>query len=243
MRNPVLLVLVLALVTGLTAQAPAAARKPLASAKVLRCSTGLTADARLALFRAAARRVRGTERMWIRLKLQERRGRRYRTVAAPDMGVWRKSRPGVARFVIRQRVLGLAEGATYRVVVHFRWYAEDGTVLKRARRLSPGCRQAGALPNLRVSRIGGRQVSGGFRYAVDVVNRGKAAAGPSTVRLSVDGDVVDTPAVAGLAPGETRRIFVNGPACAASVSATADPDDLVREVSEVDNTRSSGCPG
>ena len=233
----------IALALALTAAAPAAAR-PLSTAKVVQCSTGLSPVERLAVFRAGARRVAKTDRMWTKFTLQERSGGdRFRTVAAPGLGVWRKSRSGVRRFAIRQRVLALAPGASYRVAVRYRWYTADGELIRRARRVSPACAQPGALPNLRVTGIGGRVVNGTFRYAIDVLNRGRASSGPTTVRLTVDGDVVDTPAVPALAPGETRRVFVNGPNCTGTVSAMVDPANLVREGNEGDNALNTGCPG
>ena len=242
MRHLALLTLALAL-TAAAPAAPAAKRKPLATAKVAECSKGITSAERLAVFRAAARRVAGTDRMWIKFKLQERAGgERFRAVAAPGLGVWRKSRSGVRRFAIRQRVLALGEGATYRAAVHFRWYDADGKLLRGARRLSPVCRQAGSLPNLRVTGVSGRLLSGTFRYGVDVVNRGRAGSAPTTLAFSVDGDVVDTPAVGALAAGEARRVFVNGPACSESVTTEVDPGDVVAEANELDNSRKAACP-
>jgi subtilase family serine protease len=126
--------------------------------------------------------------------------------------------------------------------VQFRWYDADGQLLRRTRRLSPACKQAGALPNLRVTRIGGRVVNGTVRYAVDVANRGRAASTPTTLALSVDGAVVDTPVLGVLAAGEKRRMFVNGPACTRSVTARVDPGDVVAEANERDNSRTAGCP-
>jgi CARDB len=242
MRHLPVLTLALAL-TAAAPAAPAVKRKPLATAKVVQCAKGLTPAARYAVFRGGARRVRGTKRMWIKFKLQERVGDgRFRAIAAPGLGVWRKSRSGVRRFAVYQRVLSLGEGASYRVVVQFRWYDADGELIRRARRVSPVCRQPGALPNLRVTRVGGRLVAGTVRYAVDVLNRGRAASSPTTVAFSVDGDVVDTPAIGALAPGETRRVFVNGPPCTGSVKAVVDPGDLVAEGNERDNTRTATCP-
>ncbi len=241
-RHLALITLALALTAAVPA-APAAKRKPLATAKVVQCSKGATPAVRYAVFRAAARRVAGTDRMWVKFKLQERAGGgRFRTVVAPGLGVWRKSRSGVRGFAMRQRVLALGEGASYRVAVHFRWYDADGDVLRRARRLSRTCRQGGLLPNLRVTRVGGRRVNGTVRYAVDVLNRGRAPSAPTMLALSVDGDVVDTPGFGALAPGETRRVFVNGPACTRSVKAQIDPTDVVAEGNERDNSRSVPCP-
>lgn len=242
MRHLAVLTLALAL-TAAAPAAPAAKRKPLVTAKVVECSTGLALADRFAVFRGSAKRVAGTDRMRMRFTLQERAGRGpYRRVLTPGLGVWRKSRPGVRRFAVRQRVLALGAGASYRVVVHFRWYDEDGEVLRRARRRSSACRQPGALPNLRVARIGGRRAGATATYAVDVVNRGLVPSTGTTLALSVDGDSVDTPAIGPLAAGETRRVFVNGPSCMRSVTATVDPARMVRESDERDNARTVACP-
>ena len=238
-----LAVLTLALVlTAAAPAAPAAKRKPLATAKVVECSTGLTAADRYAVFRGGARRVPGTERMWIKFSLQERAGGPFRRVLAPGLGIWRKSRPGVRRFAMRQRVLALGEGAAYRVGVSFRWYDSDGELLRRARRVSTTCRQAGVLPNLRVLRVTGRRTGATFSYGVDVVNRGRAASTATALALIVDGDTVDSPPIGPLAPGETRRFFVSGPLCTGSVTARVDPADTVREGNERDNARTTSCP-
>lgn len=242
LRHLALLTLALAL-TAAAPAAPAAKRKPLAVAKVVECSTGLTPVERFAVFRGVVKRVDGTDRMWMKFTLQERAGGGpFRRVLAPGLGVWRRSHSGVRRFAVRQRVLALGEGASYRVGVSFRWYDEDGEVLRRARKLSSACRQAGVLPNLRVLRIGGRRTGATVRYAVDVVNRGRAPSTATALALSVDGGSVDTPATGPLAAGETRRVFVNGPLCTASVTATVDPADTVREGNERDNARTVACP-
>ena len=52
-------------------------------------------------------------------------GGQLRHGACPGLGVWRKSRVGVAGFAYRQRVVDLAQGSAYRAVVHYRWYSSD----------------------------------------------------------------------------------------------------------------------
>ena len=183
----------------------------------------------------------------MRFKLQERVGEgTYRTIKAPGLGTWRKSRPGVRRFAYRQRVLALAEGSSYRVVVSFRWYDADGELVKQVRRRSPACKQPGLLANLRVTRIaGGRPVAGlpgTYRYVVNVQNRGRVAADAFGLRLDVDRATADTGTVSALAPGETRRLVLSGPACRGSVTAVADPEDVVREITERDNELTVRCP-
>ena len=78
-------------------------------------------------------------------------------------------------------------------------------------------------------------------YRVDVANRGPVASPPSHVRLSVDEDVVDTVPVPALGPGELRAVWLTGPPCGITLSATVDPADGVRESDELDNTLVRDC--
>lgn len=240
---------VLAVIPGafaLPANRDASAR-PLALVRVAECSRGPAAIDRQATFRATMRRVAGAERMAMRFSLQERVGDgRFRTVKARGLAAWRKSYQGVRRFSHRQRVLALAEGSDYRVVVSFRWYAGDGQLIRRTRRRSKPCAQPGALPNLSVLRIGGRPlllgIPGSHAYTVEVANRGSAAAPRFRVSLAADGGIVDTQSVPALARGEVRRLSFAGPACERSLTARVDPEDAVRESSEKDNFLVARCP-
>ena len=231
---------------------PAAAQPPVdgaagapAEVKVTSCKRGPTAAERRVEFRGAMSRVPRTARMWMRFTLQERAPEGgFATVRAPGLGVWRKSRAGVAGFAHRQRVVDLARGSSYRAVVHYRWYSRAGARLRSARRISSTCRQ-GPLPNLRVSSIEGTRVSdspGTVRYVVRVVNEGRATATGVAVSLAVDGGVIDTPVVGTIKPGDVRRAVVNGPRCQSSLEAVADPGGLVRESFESDNVRAAACP-
>lgn len=225
----------------------AGARGGLASARVAECGRGPAAIDRLAVFRGAMQSLPGAERMWMRFKLQERVGEgKFRTVKAPGLGVWRKSRPGVSRFAYRQRVLALAEGSAYRTVLAFRWYDGGGQIIRRATRRSRACLQPGPLANLRIMRIGGGAplagMPGTYRYQVNLVNNGQVQAERFGVSLTVDGGTVDTQAVSYLPPGESRRLFFSGRACRGTVTVVADPDDTVRENLEKDNSLTKRCP-
>ena len=218
-----------------------------ASVRLAQCLRGADPGDRIAVFRGTMRRVAGSERMWMRFKLQERVGAgRFRTIGAPGFGVWHKSRPGVRRLAYRHRIEALAKGSAYRTIVSFRWYSADGKLVRRARRRSAACKQPGLLPNLRLTRVGGGSplagVPGAYRYAVHVANRGPVATGRFGVSLAVDGGTLDTLTVTGLAPGESRRLIFSGPACKSGVRAVADPDDTVRELSERDNSFTAPCP-
>ena len=238
-------VLAVALSSGASARPAAPDQKPVAGVRVTECARGATVEGRRAEFRGAMRRVRHSERMWMRFTLEERVGQgQFAQVDAPGLGVWRKSRPGVARFAYRQEVLALAEGSSYRVRVQFRWYDARGRLLRRAARRSRKCRQPGMLANLHVGRIIAMPLAGTphiARYAVQVANRGRGPAQDVEVSLAVDGGGVDVVLVGLLAPGEVRRVFVNGPTCTTSVEARVDPRDLVRESFEDDNARNEPC--
>jgi hypothetical protein len=54
--------------------------------------------------------------------------------------------PGRPGFIYTKRVEGLTGPAVYRAVVRFRWSDADGHVLRRARRVTGGCRQPGPAP-------------------------------------------------------------------------------------------------
>jgi hypothetical protein len=233
-----------ALPAGADTPAERAAPAP-AEVRVTVCKRGPTVAERRVEFRGAMKRVPATARMWMRFTLQERAPEgRFTTVRAPGLGVWRKSRDGVAGFAYRQRVVDLAQGSHYRAIVHYRWYSADGERLRRARRVSSSCRQ-GPLPNLRVEGIDGARVQGSpgtVRYVVRVANTGRATATGVAVSLAVDGGVIDTPEVGPIAPGAVRRAVVNGPPCQSSLEAVADPAGVVRESFESDNVTAAACP-
>jgi CARDB len=229
---------------GTVAIAPAAGRVvalgyPPATVKLVDCSRATTSAA----FYGRMKRIAGSQRMWMRFKLLEKRGAGFEALQAPGLGRWHKSRPGVGTFGYRQAVRGLTSGASYRMQVNYRWYSPEGTVIARTRRRSAICRQFEALPNLKVSVAGVRKtkVDGVFRYAVLVENTGVAGAAHVAVRMAVDGDVVDTLTVGFLRAGASRLLGFHGPRCTAGVSAAVDPDGVLVEASEADNVQELTC--
>jgi hypothetical protein len=197
-----------------------------------------------AAFHGRMRRVSGADRMGMRFTLFDRSGATDPVpVRVPGLGIWRKSRPGRMAFGFTQRVRSLLDGHAYRVRVDFRWYAEDGTVIRRTRRRSPWCRQFGPRPNLTVEVLGAKktEVAGVLRYFVSVRNGGHAAASNAAVRLTVDGAEVNTKTVPLLVAGDERSLTFRGPACERSVQATADPENAIPESSESDNTQTKTC--
>jgi CARDB protein len=213
---------------------------PLAWVKVGSCS-------RLdhtAAFYGRMNRIPGAERMAMRFTLLVRGDDDFfGPVRAPALSRWRKSKPGVRAFGYRQRVRGLVDGSLYRVQVDYRWYDEDGAVVRRARRRSGTCSQAGPMPNLRVKILDAAptQIQGVTRYRVRVSNRGSALAEAVEVRLAVDGAAVDTQTIDELDAGDVNFLTFRGPSCESDVQATVDPAGTVQETAEDDNVQARSC--
>ena len=222
-----------------TSPRPLAAARAPAAVKLVECSLAEQA----ATFRGRMSRSSGSARMGMRFTLQERGGSGgFRAVEAPGLKRWRRSKPGVGTFAYRQEVRALARNTAYRMRVDFRWWAAGGREVRRARRLSPVCRQYEALPNLRARVLGAAstKVAGVVRYAVRLRNAGQAAAAAAPVRLTVDGNVVDTRTVP-LVAGAQRTLSFRGPDCRRTVEARADPDALIVESLEDDNSQLVQC--
>ena len=195
---------------------------------------------RSAAFVGKMRGVQDTERMWMRFALLERAlpAEGFQAVVVPGLDVWHKSRPGVKRFSFRQHVRALSEAAIYRAAVEFRWYDEEGELIRQTVQRSRRCRQPGTLPNLHVKRIG-RRPSG--QYFVRVGNDGHDMATGASVQLFVDGQDAGTVDLPDIAPDAVAAAPFDGPDCVGSVQAVVDPTASVRESVEDDNARTAPC--
>jgi hypothetical protein len=220
--------------------AAASAAPSTASVKLVKCSV----EDHEAAFSARMQLVPGANRMALRFTLlEETGGKRAARVKVPGLRRWRSSRPGVKAFSYRQGFRNLPENASHRVRVDYRWYAEDGTEVDRATRRSARCRQFVELPNLFARLIEEQRTSvqGVVRYRAVVGNTGKATAGNVPIRLTVDGNIVDTLTIASLAPGERREIVIRGPECTRLVRLEADPEQAITESSDADNAHELTC--
>lgn len=199
-----------------------------------------------AVFYARMRSVPGSVRLALRLRLLERAAGAadFGPVAAPGLGRWRRSKPGVAAFGFRQAVRGLSPGASYRTEVDYRWYRRGGRVVRRARRRSAVCRQVVPLPNLRAELLSARPYARRpdvLRYLARVTNGGAAPALAVPVRLVVDGASVDTRTIARLTRGESVTLAFPGPPCADLAEVDVDPGNVVPESLETDNVDALAC--
>ncbi len=113
------------------------------SATLEQCATSTIQSERSATFAAQMMATGSTQRMEIRIELQQRmRGEtEYHTLAAPNLGIWRGSEPGVKIDKYVQQVTDLGAPASYRALVQFRWLNGKGHVLKRAELHTSHCLQ------------------------------------------------------------------------------------------------------
>jgi CARDB len=223
---------------GAAVSAAAAERSP-ASVSLVGCSV----EEHSAAFLARMKLVEGADRMALRFTLLERTGvEGDRPVKVPGLRRWHWSKPGVLALRYRQGVRNLEENATYRARVDFRWYSASGDEIARAQRRSAGCRQFLTLPNLttRITQVQPTKVAGVVRYEALVTNTGQAAVASVPLRLSVDGDVIDTVSFP-LGPGEAKSVVIRGPQCDRLARVEADPEKTIAETSEADNAHELSC--
>ena len=231
--------LLLPLVLLLLHAAPASAQ-PAAAARLVSCDP----VARTVAFEGAMRGIPGAARLQMRFTLLVRDDG-WEHVPAPTFDEWTSAAPGRAGYVYAKQVEDLVPGA-YRVLVRFRWRGADGAVLRSARRRSKTCVVPDERANLTPAKI--RQApgpeAGTTRYTVVVRNRGRTAAGPFAVGLSVDGVPLADRRVEGLAAKDRVSVVFVGPACDHDddiLVASADPDGLIEEAAEADDTLSVAC--
>jgi CARDB len=221
-----------AALAGLVAPATAAAAPATVSL------TSCEPRERAAEFEARMDKVAGAARMKLRFTLEARKpGKVWRKVVAPELGGWRTADPETTRYISSRRVTALVGPASYRTVVRFRWLDADGRTIASSRARSRSCWQPDHRPNLRLSAL---SVEGGSTYVVLVTNTGRSESGPFDLEITG----IPVQLVQSLAPGGQALVEVAGPVCqrGATVTATADPSDLVDERSERDNALTRQCP-
>ena len=237
-----------ALLCALLAPATASAA-PTGTARLLTCDSALDPADREATFEGRMRTVRGGTRLQMRFTLQTRANGQesWRALPAPGFGKWLTSDTGVGRYIYTKRVVALLAPASYRTLVRFRWIGRGGKRIASDRSTSPTCRQADLRPNLRPLAINSRAGADAehARYIVPVVNRGKTAAGPFDVVVTVDGTTLTPAQTPELDPGERALVEVDGPPCTVGSMLTVDvdPTGAVDERAEADNRLTVTCPG
>ena len=112
-----------------------------------------------------------------------------------------------------------------------------------AHRKSGTCPERNALPNLRVKLLGVYHTPAPDtdRYAIRVSNFGDAPAQGVLARLSVDGAVAASGTFGALSAKSSVRLVLRAPQCQDFVQAQVDPDSLIAESVETDNSQIRVC--
>ena len=112
-----------------------------ATVGIEQCVTSTVQAERSATFTAQMSATGATQKMAMRIELQQRlHGEsEFHTLVAPGFGVWRTSEPGVKIYKYVKQVTNLDTSAAYRALVRFRWIGERGHVLKRDELHTPRC--------------------------------------------------------------------------------------------------------
>jgi hypothetical protein len=227
------------------ASAPAAQASSPTSVKVRSCQGGASPHARQATFYARMRTVSGTSRMAVRFVLLDlTTPGPARTLSAPGLDKWRKSRAGARVYGYAQTVVGLPAGGAYAVDVQYRWLDARGHVVKTSRRRSGVCRPPGPMPNLRVTAVSARagDAPGTETYDVEVNNSGPGAAHGVRTDLAVDGAATDSARLDTLGAHQRRKLRFNGPLCTQGLRVVVDPANTIHETDESDNELAIACP-
>jgi hypothetical protein len=140
--------LALALSTPLPGPVPGPAPAAAVTATVEQCTPAVSQSERSATFAAQMTALDGTQRMAMKIEVQERSPTdpTFHTVTAPGLGVWRQSETGVRIYKYVKQVTNLAAPAVFRAQVRFRWFDDSGRVLRRAQRITSTCVQPVDIP-------------------------------------------------------------------------------------------------
>jgi hypothetical protein len=230
------------------AVAGAAQERPPLQARLVACTTGPSAAARRATFTASMPAVARAARMAMRFDLLQRMegDAEFARVALPAWGRWERSESGRTGFIWTKTVRALRAPGAYRARVLFHWYDASGRVLRRARRVTPVCRQRDSRADLQAGALAVAPglAANSVTYLLTVRNGGRGAAGPFAVALAGAGMPQAPVAVARLAPGESRVVELTGPRCApgSTVRFVLDPANAIAESDEADDVVDRACP-
>ena len=241
MRRAIAVLVPMLLIVVSAAPARGQEAPPPLAATLAACQSGATADERFAVFTGSMPAMRGTRRMAMRFDLAVRAtGEKVWTaVRARGFGRWQRSEPGHAGFVYTKRVERLAQAASYRVIVRFRWFGAAGVQRTTLRRTAV-CRQPDQRPNLQIETVlalGPGAEPGTSRYAVYVINTGRTAAGAFDVG-EAGAPAERRRSIAGLPAGERATVeVVSSSGCAPGdvLDFRVDAGKAVDEARENDN--------
>ena len=216
------------------------------------CVTALDPPSRAISVTAVMRPLSGTSKLQMKFQLYSRTSSTgpFTRVRGGDLNTWVSptdstlgTRTGdVWKF--NKPVVDLKAPATYRFRVTFRWLGDHNKVLGTTVRTSPSWYQPELRPDLQVKTINVDAVPGNANaneYDAVIRNRGATAAGPFQVQF-IDGSVVKSRSVTGLAAHATIHARFLGPLCTSGpASVTADPVDAIDDYDRANNSLAVTC--
>jgi hypothetical protein len=115
-----------------------------ASASLAECVSAASQEARAVTFAGEMTALPGTARMEMRIDVLERAPEEstFHRVAAPGLGVWRGSAPGVKAYRYLKQVTNLAAPAFYRGAIRFRWLNSHGRMISASELRTRACEQS-----------------------------------------------------------------------------------------------------
>ena len=139
-----------------------------------------------------------------------------------------------------RRVEALIGPASYRALVRFRWVDARGATVASTRAYSRACRQPDHRPNLMVRAL---SLEGARNYVALVVNNGRTASGPFDLEVRLPDQVLGpvTVEISSRASSSSSASAGRAARRAPSITAIADPLDVIDERSETDNALTVTC--
>jgi hypothetical protein len=240
------------LAAGVIASSAVSASPPRTQLRSLQCVTALDPPSRAISITAVMRPVSSTSKMQLRFQLYSRpnSSRPYSRVHGGDLNTWvTPNDPTLGQrsadvWTLIKQVVDLKAPATYRFRVYYRWLGSHGQVLGSTVRTSQTCYQPELRPDLQVRTVHVEAVTGNAsqnEYVAVIRNAGATAAGPFEVQF-IDGQLVKTRSLSGLAAHTTIRERFIGPVCASgTATVTADPVDAVDDFNRTNNSLHVTC--
>ena len=211
------------------------------------CTTGGSAG-RSVLFAAEMTAASNSAAMEIRFDLFTRplAGGSWVSVKGLEgsgIGTWDRSKATI--FSGSKNVHGLAVGQSYRVVVSHRWLSKTGRVIRRVVLVSRSCNQPDMRPDLALSFLGARKLSGGnMLYTVVLRNTGFGAAGGFSVGMRVNDVELPTLRVRSIGSRKSIVMTFTAAGCAPGSMLRLETDfsNEIAELNEANNVVETACP-
>jgi len=217
-------------------------------ATLTQCQTAVEQTDRSATFSGQMVAIAATQRMAMRVDVQERLAGEtsFRPIVAPGLGVWRGSDPGVKIYKYLRQITNLPAPGDFRAVVSFRWLGSKGRLIRQTARHTQTCEQPDERPKLVVAEITASPHSGSTNadYEITIRNEGRGPADSFAAVFSVAGVAQPTIQVPALAAASSTVLDVSAPICTPgdAVEVVLDPQGQIEEAQGGGLPQRTECP-